>query len=58
MFVLPSCVLCVCVDPGVTVSRIDESSFRIFAPNPDAMTEAKEMMDKFMEDRVSVVFLL
>ncbi|XP_005100862.2 polyribonucleotide nucleotidyltransferase 1, mitochondrial [Aplysia californica] len=38
-------------ETGVTVTRIDEGSFQVFAPNADAMAEAKELMEKFMEDQ-------
>ncbi|GFO35360.1 polyribonucleotide nucleotidyltransferase [Plakobranchus ocellatus] len=38
-------------ETGVTVTRVDEGSFQVFAPNADAMAEAKEMMEKMMEDQ-------
>ncbi|BFZ12033.1 hypothetical protein BsWGS_15072 [Bradybaena similaris] len=38
-------------ETGVTVTRIDEGSFQIFAPNSDAMGEAKEMIQKILEDQ-------
>ena len=34
------------------ITRIDEASFQVFAPNADAMAEAKEMMEDMMEDQV------
>ncbi|XP_053393907.1 polyribonucleotide nucleotidyltransferase 1, mitochondrial-like [Mercenaria mercenaria] len=36
-------------DAGVTVTPLDESTYEIFAPNKDAMDEAKEMMDTWLE---------
>ncbi|CAG5132916.1 unnamed protein product, partial [Candidula unifasciata] len=38
-------------ETGVTITRIDEGSFQIFAPNIDAMGEAKEMIEKILEDQ-------
>lgn len=43
---------------GVTVTRIDENSFQIFAPNVDAMEEAKEMIEKILEDEVCTLICL
>ncbi|XP_013088414.2 polyribonucleotide nucleotidyltransferase 1, mitochondrial-like [Biomphalaria glabrata] len=38
-------------ETGVTITRIDDKSFQIFAPNMEAMAEAKEMIDKLMEEQ-------
>ncbi|CAL1541634.1 unnamed protein product [Lymnaea stagnalis] len=38
-------------ETGVTITRIDEKSFQMFAPNIEAMAEAKEMIEKLMEDQ-------
>lgn len=37
---------------GVTVTTVDESTYEIFAPNADALKEAKEMMSSWMETKV------
>ena len=39
------------VPTGVSVTRADEGSFMIFAPNPEAMSEAKEMIEQFLENQ-------
>ncbi|XP_059156195.1 polyribonucleotide nucleotidyltransferase 1, mitochondrial-like [Physella acuta] len=36
-------------ETGVTMTRIDEKSFQVFAPNIEAMTEAKEMIENILE---------
>lgn len=35
---------------GVTISPIDEISYSIFAPNKDALVEAKQIVDKLLEE--------
>ncbi|CAF0983900.1 unnamed protein product [Adineta steineri] len=35
---------------GVTISPIDEITYSIFAPNKDALTEAKQIIDKLLEE--------
>lgn len=37
---------------GVTVTPLDESTYEIFAPNKDAMDEAKEMMKTWLDSKV------
>ncbi|XP_050406310.2 polyribonucleotide nucleotidyltransferase 1, mitochondrial isoform X1 [Patella vulgata] len=37
-------------DTGVQVTTIDESNFQIYAPNNEAMAEAKEMIEEFLKD--------
>ncbi|KAK3738909.1 hypothetical protein RRG08_006477 [Elysia crispata] len=38
-------------ETGVVLTRIDEASFQVFAPNADALAEAKEMMEEILEDQ-------
>jgi polyribonucleotide nucleotidyltransferase len=35
---------------GVTISPIDEITYSIFAPNKDALNEAKQIIDKLLEE--------
>jgi len=38
---------------GVDVTNVDESTYEIFAPNKDAMVEAKEFIDQIKNVQVS-----
>ena len=38
---------------GITVTPVDEEEFQIFAPNQNAMDEAKEIINNFLVDKVS-----
>jgi len=35
---------------GVTISPIDEITYSIFAPNKDALNEAKQIIDKLLQE--------
>ena len=50
-----SMVTCVFDDmlTGVTVTPLDDVSFQLFAPNTDAMDEAREMIEEFLTDEVT-----
>ncbi|XP_025105301.1 polyribonucleotide nucleotidyltransferase 1, mitochondrial-like [Pomacea canaliculata] len=39
-------------ETGVTVTPVDDVSFQLFAPNSEAMDEAREMIDEFLADEV------
>ena len=43
---------------GVTVTPVDDVSFQLFAPNADAMDEAREMIEEFLTDEVNGKCLL
>ncbi len=37
---------------GVTLTQIDEASFRLFAPNQTCLTEAEQMIDRLLDTQV------
>ncbi|XP_071079046.1 polyribonucleotide nucleotidyltransferase 1, mitochondrial-like [Haliotis cracherodii] len=37
---------------GVTITNMDETTFQVFAPNKDAMEEAREIIDELLQDNV------
>ncbi|XP_046578659.1 polyribonucleotide nucleotidyltransferase 1, mitochondrial-like [Haliotis rubra] len=37
---------------GVTITNMDETTFQVFAPNKDAMEEAREIMEELLQDNV------
>ncbi|XP_078466166.1 polyribonucleotide nucleotidyltransferase 1, mitochondrial [Lampetra fluviatilis] len=37
-------------ETGVTISQLDEESYSVFAPTPDAMNEAREFIDNICKD--------
>lgn len=39
---------------GVTISQIDEETFSVFAPTPNAMHEASELINELCKDDVSI----
>ena len=39
---------------GVSIETLTETKFSVFASTPSAMTEAKEMIDKLLEQDVSI----
>ena len=36
----------------MTITPLDDVSFQLFAPNTDAMDEAREMIEEFLTDEV------
>uniref|UniRef100_UPI00358EAAA9 LOW QUALITY PROTEIN: polyribonucleotide nucleotidyltransferase 1, mitochondrial-like n=1 Tax=Myxine glutinosa TaxID=7769 RepID=UPI00358EAAA9 len=45
-------------ETGVTVSQADEETFSVFAPTPEAMNEAREVIQELSKDDVSLTALL
>jgi len=45
-----------CLVLGVTVSPLDEATYQIFAPNQQALDEAKEMIDELLSEEVCLTW--
>ena len=41
-----------CYIAGVSITPIDETNFKVFAPNQSAMDEASEKIDELLKDEV------
>jgi hypothetical protein len=44
--------LAFCPEPGVTITYSEEDRFQVFAPNSDAMAEAKEQINDILNEVV------
>lgn len=53
----PTSNLAISPHAGVTVTPVDDVSFQLFAPNSEAMDEAREMIDEFLADEVGALYL-